>query len=804
MSAVGNLSALAALLSDVRFGEHILSALPEELRGQVSGVLDEKKDAIRRARHLVAGVSGNADQPKGGRSGQVRSIFYSLTADEKQAPEAKYWPLGELQMEENSLFPEKALPKEQTEDKQADLWRKLRSAAEKLQPAYTSSDDLSTFIETMLLLLQRYTWSLPNAYGEPLPDVSLYDHSRLTAALATAMEDQGEDGKLALLVGGGISGIQDFIYTITARGATSALRGRSFYLQLLTEAAARYTLRRLDLPITSLIYVGGGHFYLIASPTQIERLKDIQGEISRALFHNHRGDLYLALAHTPLREADFFEGKMSDRWGDLIEAIRIAKLRRFAELGDELRVIFEPQGHGGNLDQQCRVCGQENSQTEPDPDAITPDDPGGVRKCPACFSFEDLGGALRNAKYLVLEHLLPENAGAFDLIGEPGAYAKVLNRLGLQVHPLEKVEDLPSTQNPITILALDDAALNKVQPAQGRAIGRRFFVNVTPKLSKDEIHYLRTEKHLEELPGQGAIKPFDAMEAQAHGIPRLGVLRMDLDNLGRIFSSGFGKQANLSRIAALSFAVSLYFEGWVEVLAQRRNRNGRGDVERGDRLYSIYSGGDDLFFVGSWDEVAELARQIRADLSRYAANHPGIHASAGIVLVGGKYPLSQAAQDAAKEEEEAKALRWFQNGQARSKDAVSFLGVSLPWEQFGLAECEKAGLENAHSAMHLLSELINEKNTNRALLRRLIRIHAQYQKVEDKRHKAGEDQNRVRDEQPLWGPWMWQGYYFLSRMARYSEKADIQGLADTLKADNFRSLNWIGLAARWAELWLRE
>lgn len=792
--------AFAALLSDVRFGEHVLPALSAPLKAQVEDVQKEKHAELHRARNLVAGVSSTLEVMEGGVSRQVRSIFCSLTADDQTTPNTKYWPLKALKMEEASLFPVDALPEQQAFAEQAQLWETIRREVEKLQPAYTAPEDLPAFLESTLLLLQRYTWSLPNAYGEKLPDVSLYDHSRLTAALATAMTEQGEDGKLALLVGGGISGIQDFIYTITARGATSALRGRSFYLQLLTEAAARYTLRRLDLPITSLIYVGGGHFYLIASPTQAAELAKIQREISRVLFHSHRGELYLALAHTPLREADFFGGTISQRWGELIEGIRSAKLRRFTELGDELPLIFEPQGDGGNLDQQCRVCGQEHSKTTPDEDAITPDDPEGVRKCPACFSFEALGGALRNAKFLVLEHLPLEEIGAFDLISEPAEYEKALKALGVNVYPLDKADDLPATPHPLTVLVLDDTKLNQIPPAKGRAVGRRFFVNVTPKITKDEIEYLKTEKQLEDLPGPGGIKPFDAMEAQAHGIPRLGVLRMDVDNLGKIFAGGLGKQANLSRIAAMSFAVSLFFEGWVEVLAERRNQNGRGDVTRGERLYSIYSGGDDLFFVGAWDEIAELARQIRVDLGQYAAHHPGFHASAGIVLVGGKYPLSQAAEDAAGEETAAKALFWMKNGQPCTKDAISFLGVALPWEQFGLAACEQKGLENAHSAMHLLSDLINKQNVHRALLSHLTRIHAQYHSVERKRREKGRDQNFAKEEQTLWGPWMWQGYYALSRMARYSEKVDIQVLADKLKADNFRSLIWIGLAARWAEL----
>jgi CRISPR-associated protein Csm1 len=163
----------------------------------------------------------------------------------------------------------------------------------------------------------------------------------------------------------------------------------------------------------------------------------------------------------------------------------------------------------------------------------------------------------------------------------------------------------------------------------------------------------------------------------------------------------------------LSFAISLYFEGWVEHLAARINQEDR-QADRGERLYSIYSGGDDLFFVGSWDVVVELARQVRADLAPFAAQHPGVHASAGIALVGGKYPLYQAAREAKEAEDQAKGLRWMDgDGRLQEKDAVSFLGQTLPWPRFGLEPCDRRGLENAHALMHLLVDLVDRTDAPR-------------------------------------------------------------------------------------------
>ncbi len=61
-----------------------------------------------------------------------------------------------------------------------------------------------------------------------------------------------------MLAGGDISGVQEFIYSIPAAGATRQLRGRSFYLQLLTEACAHHLLHETGMPLCNLLYAGGG------------------------------------------------------------------------------------------------------------------------------------------------------------------------------------------------------------------------------------------------------------------------------------------------------------------------------------------------------------------------------------------------------------------------------------------------------------------------------------------------------------------------------------------------------------------
>jgi CRISPR-associated protein Csm1 len=831
MSVNEDLSALAGLLYPIgRFArlasesadaaarlaqEFIEQYLPQPWVDEVKKLAVPRRatagQAVVMASRLAA---GERPAPANGQSpdlpAQLLSIFCALSADDQRAPADLYWPLAALRLDENALFPAPAWDAPRARQASQALWQAFCQETAQLRDPHASAENLPGYLESLLHLLQRYTWCVPSDYGFKA-DTSLYDHSRMTAALAAILASapreklvKGKDGdELALLVGGDLSGVQEFLYTISSQGAASALRGRSFYLQLLCETTARFILRQLDLPITNLVYSGGGSFYLLARPEDALKLRQVQQQVSQVLWAHHCGELYLALASMPLLREDFFDGKISGAWENLGYRLQYAKQHRFIELGRSLPALFAPQGHGGNAEQQCQVCGAEHAHTLLDRKNDTDD---GVRKCPACKSYEILGDDLRQAQYLSFEEILPSPLPDLAAQVEAGRWQDVLACFGMQAVLTPRGGSLENTRlADRLVLALDDDGLPALASIAGArtVVGRRFLVNVTPRLSEQEWRRLH-DQDTTNLPPPGHTKSFDLLEAQSQGIPRLGVLRMDVDNLGKLFSKGLGPQASLARVASLSFAVSLYFEGWVEVLAERQNQSDR-QAGLGERLYSIYSGGDDLFFVGAWDAVVELARRIRLDFTRYTAFHPGLHTSAGIVLISGKYPLAQAALDAGAAENQAKHLQWLKDGKPQRKDAVAFLGQALPWENFGLEDdCASRGLQSAHALMHLLVDSPELAPTVTPLVRRLIALYDTYQETLEQRRKAGTEVNRARQDQVLWGPWMYLGYYHLHRLAQQAHSQSINQLNEQLKRDQFRSIEWIGLAARWAELRLRK
>ena len=96
---------------------------------------------------------------------------------------------------------------------------------------------------------------------------------------------------------------------------------------------------------------------------------------------------------------------------------------------------------------------------------------------------------------------------------------------------------------------------------------------------------------------------------------------MDVDNFGDLFS-GELTRSGIATISNLSRSMNLFFKGYLnqicclelgELGKENHPLNITEECKLNGRNVSIvYAGGDDLFIVGAWDDVAELAFDINA------------------------------------------------------------------------------------------------------------------------------------------------------------------------------------------------
>ncbi len=736
---------------------------------------------------------------------QLVTIFDRLSLGKDNQPRQwHYLPLNPLALAGEVIFPADALSKDDQGQAYQDLCETLRATAKQ------DSADAETYLENLLTAMQETTWCVPSAYYDSIPDVSLYDHSRMTAALAVCLTELGTDEvtelldavkhvfqdqkpsadlpalqkNVAVLIGGDISGVQNFIYTLSAKGAAKTLRGRSFYLQLLNEAVLRYVLHELGLPTTNVIYSGGGHFYLLAPPSAAQRLGAIRQKIDRALVKHHGTALYLALESVAVPANGLKLGAFPAIWDDIHLRLGRAKQRRYLDLGDDLYTqVFQPQHHGGNQEKTCSVCGEER-------DSVTQwDEEKEARICALCRSMvTDLGEKLPHTTYVALGLVPPYETKtdiAMDVLREFGLMVDLIDVADSRVEFAEKPERA-------VIWALDDVQRWPAMADVPTAHVLRYTVSLTPtvkdRAEADKINTRLKSDDGGDLARVGQPKTFNHLQAQATGIERLGVLRMDVDQLGDLFSYGFGEGeknlATLARISTLSFQLALFFEGWIKRLCEQLN------AEQGRELiYAVYAGGDDVFLIGPWDQMPQLAQAIAGELSRYAGGNPGVHLSGGIAFVHGKYPVYQAAEDAQVALEQAKHID-------EGKNAFSFLGRAWKWAEFKQIAEKQQRLLKIVSDPQVVEGGINGPQ---AILQTLQRL-AQDEADTAKRLKG----------RPVWGPWMWLGAYQLTRMAEREGKKnaplqqELMAVRNELSANNYGEIAQWGAAARWAQLWLRN
>jgi hypothetical protein len=228
-----------------------------------------------------------------------------------------------------------------------------------------------------------------------------------------------------------------------------------------------------------------------------------------------------------------------------------------------------------------------------------------------------------------------------------------LQAFGWRVCVVEEGQSLPNVSPPVIHVSFTPNGFIPARRQDGWSYLFRPLATATPKFIGQRL------------------PDFEEIAENSEGAPWLGVLRMDVDSLGRLFAHGLKPKATLSRMATLSRTVRLFFEGYVahlcEPYAQKR------------QLYLLYAGGDDLFVVGAWSILPELARAIRnAFRQLVGADH--ITLSAGIAISHANTPLYQLAERARTAlDEQAKEYEWHLNGQPRKKDAISFLQTPMGW-----------------------------------------------------------------------------------------------------------------------------
>ena len=307
----------------------------------------KEESALKKGRELAIGGRswGKLDQ-----KAQLANIFQFLEPGQigiREEKKAESFIVPNTLNLHDSLFP----------GKEGRTWKEQLGAFVKVAGNWKDGN-----AESFLFLLEKYTSTIPIPISK-LEGVSFYDHVKSVIAFSTCFlrvsdKNEGDSAPFAALLGGDFSGIQSFIYDIVSKNAAKNLKGRSFYLELLTQSVIHSILREFNLSIAQVIYSSGGGFYILV-PLEEEfedKFKVFKRNIEDSIYKEHQTNLFLSLNYVSLSAGELLslslrEGQevsgISHKWKELRELINTHKYSRFSKrLVDNYGDYFVPREQG--------------------------------------------------------------------------------------------------------------------------------------------------------------------------------------------------------------------------------------------------------------------------------------------------------------------------------------------------------------------------------------------------------------------------------------------------------------------------
>ena len=480
------------------------------------------------------------------------------------------------------------------------------------------------YLNSLLEVLEAQLSYIPSStMKSEVADISLYDHVKITAAIAASIKEwldennisdyketlfKGATGfygkKVFLLFSMDMSGIQDFIYTIASKNALKMLRSRSFYLEIFMENLIDELLDYIGMSRSNLIYSGGGHAYIITANTENikQKIVELELKINEWLLDEFKTALFLGCGYAECSANELHnepEGTYRQIFKNVSKMISQKKMKRYSA-AQIIKLNSKGKKDGTR---ECRVCRRASKLLEDDD------------ICSVCNAMIDMSqNILYEGFYIVTEN--PK-----DKVALPLPFGRYL------------------------------VAYNKEE--------------LLEKMKQDDSSYIRAYTKNKSYTGFKVVKKlwvgdytlgdsFEKLAKKSEGINRIAVFRADVDNLADAFVNGFvsekygEKYMTISRTATFSRKMSMFFKYHINYILKNgefyivdKKKEDKGK-KRNRNATIVYSGGDDVFVVGSWDDVVGFAVDLQKSLKEFSQDTLTI--SGGIGIYPAKYPINNMAR----------------------------------------------------------------------------------------------------------------------------------------------------------------
>ncbi|HBZ58338.1 MAG TPA: type III-A CRISPR-associated protein Cas10/Csm1, partial [Sutterella sp.] len=615
-----------------------LDGLPEPVREFLGKAREDQ--FLQQILKAAGQVALGAPEGKGGcmpaedKRLRLHSLFEQIRlpdADGKRRKSEKAkFGYGLAPMSGSAIFPKPLPQAESGGDSEAAsqyrrLWDCLASAESGLGAIPASHrSNLPLWLDHFESLWLTCAWSIP--LSQARSEISLYDYSRVAAAAAAALwrwhqetgrcgeadlealasgKDAGE--KKFLLIQGDFFGIQEFIFaqgSQTNKKSAKLLRGRSFYVSLVTELAALRLLEETGLPSTSIVLNAAGKFLIVAPNTDSVKsaVEKVRGLVDDWFIKNTLGLSGLGIVTQEASQSDFMEGgkHYANLLANLFRQQDLLKLHKFRLNRRETAKLAVDYSDG--VDPYDR--------RQPNGAAVIADQ----IKLGELLTRENRILVLKSAEglrdgisacrqpifgYQVAFTDSQEASGAFGKLAQSGQMLRCWDFA------------LPQTGDEVLF----------------HGYARRNINGFVPRFDSDAEGRLGRFEGAEGDRGQGQIKAFEFLARQDRtdegvGMVAIAAVKGDVDNLGLIFQHGLANPAenrhsSFAKTACLSRQLNAFFSVYLPALCEKH------------QMYTVFAGGDDFFLIGPWHSAQEFALELESEFVRYVSN-PEVHFSAGI------------------------------------------------------------------------------------------------------------------------------------------------------------------------------
>ena len=527
--------------------------LPEDSLAYITYIADNISSATDR-RDKDDG--GNGFTPKA----QIESVFNLISGKEVK------FPTGVL--ETTALQPEEN-PKEYDRSFYTKLMKDLKEELKGVED-----------IDTVMNILEKYLTYIPSStQKDQVADINLYEHCKLTAAIAACIYYYGneKDYKKAYLnnatsfykkeafriVRMDLIGAKKFIGNVYGtENALKNARGRSFYIQAMFNHFIDSYLEKLGLFRTNCLFIDGETAYFLIPNTEeaTDASDSFEKEINQWLLTVFETDLFLSCASESC-SAKNLEDIPAGSYADIMKRLKetAKKKDRSRYRAEDILFLNRRKKEG----RECKRC----HRTEPLNDE---------NLCPLCSHLE------RFSKSILCKDVYYVNEG----------------KSGVQISENCYLSDKP--KNPVRIYSRNNGGIRVYHNAYSSG-----------ETIKDLV-------------------------AARQGIKRLGAVIIKADNVKEAFLKFPDEYASLSRWTTFTKSIARYFKYHAEDLLQC----GEYYMDRmpGSRSASVvYTGGDEIFVIGAWNDIVEFTLDFQKGFSNFVSDT--VHLSAGLSMFHESYPI---------------------------------------------------------------------------------------------------------------------------------------------------------------------